>query len=115
MKLNHVVLLVLCLLLGVQVHSVNRVKYNFNSDWLLQVGDIPQAQLVDFDDASWQRVTLPRAFNEDEAFRIPCHDFASISTWMMCRARNISWSLKECALAQSSSSTAIASACRRTA
>lgn len=81
MKLKHVVLLVLCLLLGVQVHSVNRVKYNFNSDWLLQVGDIPQAQLVDFDDASWQRVTLPRAFNEDEAFRIPCHDLSDTIMW----------------------------------
>ena len=47
-----------------------RNKYNFNSDWLLSVGDTPEAQQVRFQDTDWKKVTLPRAFNEDEAFRL---------------------------------------------
>ena len=64
-----------------QVFSVNRVKYNFNSDWLLEVGDFPQAQQIDYQDGNWHRVTLPRAFNEDEAFRIPCHELSDTIMW----------------------------------
>ena len=42
-----------------------REKYNFNSDWLLKVGDIPSAQKTSFNDKDWEKVTLPHAFNED--------------------------------------------------
>ena len=45
-----------------------RHKYNFNSDWLLMVGDMKGAEKVAYNDKDWQKVTLPHAFNEDEAF-----------------------------------------------
>jgi beta-galactosidase len=47
-----------------------RQTYNFNSSWKLKIGDIYNAQKPDFNDADWKLVTLPRAFNEDEAFRV---------------------------------------------
>ncbi len=81
MKLKQFLLLELGLILSLQVYSVNRVKYNFNSDWLLEVGDFPQAQQIDYQDATWHRVTLPRAFNEDEAFRIPCNELSDTIMW----------------------------------
>ena len=46
-----------------------RNKYNFNSDWLLYVGDTPEAKQIRFSDSDWKKVTLPHAFNEDEAIR----------------------------------------------
>lgn len=81
MKLKQFLLLGLGLIISLQVYSVNREKYNFNSDWLLEVGDFPQAQQIDYQDASWHRVTLPRAFNEDEAFRIPCNELSDTIMW----------------------------------
>lgn len=45
-----------------------RYKYNFNSSWLLSIGDDSKAMNTKFDDTNWKQVTLPRAFNEDEAF-----------------------------------------------
>ena len=81
MKLKQFLLLGLGLMISSQVFSVNRAKYNFNSDWLLEVGDFPQAQQMDYQDGNWHRVTLPRAFNEDEAFRIPCHELSDTIMW----------------------------------
>ena len=45
-----------------------RHKYNFNGGWLLMVGDMKGAEQVAYNDKNWQKVTLPHAFNEDEAF-----------------------------------------------
>ncbi len=58
-----------------------RQIYNFNSDWKLQVGDISGAQDPAFNDASWEKVTLPRAFNEDEAFRLHIADHTDTIVW----------------------------------
>ena len=49
--------------------AAERVKQNFNANWRLCVGDYPEAIKADFDDSRWQQVTLPYAFNGDEAFR----------------------------------------------
>ena len=54
-----------------------RVKYNFNSDWKLFVGDAAGAENTDFDDSGWKIVTTPRAWNEDDAFR---KDIAELPT-----------------------------------
>src|SRR5690348_404831 len=54
-----------------------RAKYNFNPAWRVYVGDNPQAASPSFDDASWKNVTLPYAWNEDDAFRV---DIASLPT-----------------------------------
>lgn len=48
-----------------------RKKYDFNQGWLLNVGDTPHFETVSFDDGNWKSVTLPHAFNEDDAFRVP--------------------------------------------
>ncbi|MBC7913491.1 MAG: glycoside hydrolase family 2 protein [Pyrinomonadaceae bacterium] len=47
----------------------NRIKYNFNPGWKLYAGDEKGAELPAFDDESWQSVTLPHAWNEDDAFK----------------------------------------------
>src|SRR5258705_10218446 len=54
-----------------------RAKYNFNSDWKVFVGDDPAASGTGFNDANWKSVTLPYAWNEDEAFK---KDIAELST-----------------------------------
>ena len=57
------------LMLVLTASALERKKLNFNSDWLLQVGDIVEAAKPDYDDSCWQRITLPYAFNGDEAFK----------------------------------------------
>lgn len=61
--------------------SPAREKYNFNSDWLLQVGDIKGAELATYSDKNWKRVTLPCAFNEDEAFRVAIDQLSDTIVW----------------------------------
>lgn len=48
----------------------SRATYNFNSEWLVKVGDVGGAQAATFADADWKRVTLPYAWNEDSAFKV---------------------------------------------
>lgn len=47
-----------------------RDEYNFNPGWKVFVGDPAGAEAADFDDSSWKVVTLPYAWNEDDAFRL---------------------------------------------
>src|SRR5678815_4980580 len=54
-----------------------RAKYNFNSGWKVFVGDDSSASKFDLDDKTWKNVTLPNAWNEDEAFK---KDIADLST-----------------------------------
>ena len=49
--------------------AAERRKMNFNEGWRLFVGDVQEARQPDFEDGAWQQVTLPYAFNGDEAFR----------------------------------------------
>lgn len=57
------------LLMGESSIAAPREKYNFNSGWQLAVGDLKSAESPACNDEEWTTVTLPRAFNEDEAFR----------------------------------------------
>src|SRR3954447_6213408 len=43
-------------------------RCNFNPGWRLLVGDPRGAETPAFDDSSWKPVTLPRAWNEEDAF-----------------------------------------------
>lgn len=63
------------------VLASGREKYNFNSGWLLKVGDIPSAESRSFKDSGWQKVTLPHAFNEDEAFKVNIKDLTDTVVW----------------------------------
>ncbi|WP_229369713.1 glycoside hydrolase family 2 protein [Fibrivirga algicola] len=58
-----------------------RVKYNANANWKVFVGDPAGAEASAFDDASWKTVTLPWAWNEDEAFRKDIHDLSTGIAW----------------------------------
>lgn len=63
-----------------QAQAVDRKKYNFNSEWRLKVGDYPEAMKPAYNDTEWKKVTLPRAFNEDEAFKV---DIAALTDTVM--------------------------------
>ena len=58
----------LAILSAINIQASERKKYNFNSEWKLRIGDFPKAKDTKFDDSKWKQVTLPHAFNEDEAF-----------------------------------------------
>lgn len=60
---------------------VARGEQGFNDGWRMATGDIAGAEGVAFDDAAWKPVTLPRAFNEDEAFKVDIHDLKGGVTW----------------------------------
>ena len=68
------------MLLAVCVQA-SRVKLNFNADWRLCVGDVAEASEATFDDSGWQQVTLPYAFNGDEAFRKDIADLTDTVCW----------------------------------
>lgn len=61
--------------------SIARTTYNFNSDWKLVVGDPAGAEKHEFDDRDWKSVTLPRAWNEDDAFRKDIKELATGIAW----------------------------------
>ncbi len=58
-----------------------REVYNFNPGWRLQVGDPPDAAAPGFDDSGWTPVTLPRAWNEDDAFAKDIADHRTGIAW----------------------------------
>jgi hypothetical protein len=57
------------------------MKFNFNSDWKVLVGDPQGADQPGFDDSQWKRVTTPYAWNEDSAFRVSIHDLPTGVAW----------------------------------
>ena len=69
------------LVLIASAQATERKKLNFNADWRLEIGDYPTAIDADFDDSAWKRVTLPFAFNGDEAFRKDIVDLTDTICW----------------------------------
>lgn len=57
------------------------MRYNFNPDWKMFVGDPAGAETPTFSDASWEQITLPHPFNQDEAFRVSIHDLSDTIIW----------------------------------
>lgn len=60
-----------------QQKESDKVKYNFNYGWKLQVGDVEEVKKADYDDQKWKDVNLPFAWNQDEAFK---QDITQLST-----------------------------------
>ena len=58
-----------------------RKKFNFNPGWKVFVGDPRQAWQENFDDSEWKAVTLPYAWNEDDAFRLAIDEIATGVAW----------------------------------
>lgn len=65
------------LLVLVFAQSTQRAKFNFNSGWRVKVTPDTGLENPSLNDSSWKAVTLPYAWNEDEAFRL---DIANLST-----------------------------------
>ncbi len=74
--------LLLVVVLAIQSSAQNqRQKFNFNSDWKVKVGDTTGADKPDFNDASWKAVTLPYAWNEDDAFKVSIDELRTGISW----------------------------------
>ncbi|MDR0988143.1 MAG: DUF4982 domain-containing protein [Prevotellaceae bacterium] len=73
-------LLMLTLCIGLQAAS-GRQRYNFNSNWRVQIGDIARASETTFNDTQWLQVTLPYAFNQTEAFRLSIEQLTDTVAW----------------------------------
>lgn len=62
-----------------------RMRYNFNSGWLLQIGEDSTGEVPNaapgLDDHAWTQITLPRAFNEDDAFSVPIDRHTTDIAW----------------------------------
>lgn len=58
----------LFLFTSLQMLANERETLSFNAGWRLHIGEVEQASQSTFDDSSWKAVTLPHAWNEDEAF-----------------------------------------------
>lgn len=69
------------LLLLVVLQCYSRDKINFNGNWLLQVGDVTGAEASDYNDGGWEKVTLPHAFNEAEAFKVSIENLTDTVMW----------------------------------
>jgi beta-galactosidase len=78
-KLFLLVLILSCIQLN--FFAEGRVKYNFNADWKLYIGDDSLAENIAYVDTSWQKVNLPSAFNEGEAFRVPIAEHTGRVVW----------------------------------
>ena len=72
---------VIMLLPFLGISASTRQKLNFNSDWRLHIGDMENGEAVSVDDAAWYKVTLPRAWNDGEAYKVPCHDLSDTVVW----------------------------------
>lgn len=82
--MNNRIILFLLILIGICQYAAAtdvRDKYNFNSEWLLHVGDVPEAKQSRYEDSNWKQVTLPRAFNEDEAFHLSIEQLTDTIVW----------------------------------
>ena len=49
-------------------HAQVREKFNFNPDWKLKVFDDSLAFQSNYNDESWKTISLPHAWNENDAF-----------------------------------------------
>ena len=74
-------LVTLLLIIAQSINAVERERISFNGNWLMQVGDVEDGQVPGIVDRHWQPITLPRAWNEDEAFSIACAQLSDTIVW----------------------------------
>ncbi|MDT0688929.1 DUF4982 domain-containing protein [Salegentibacter sp. F188] len=73
--------LILTVFSSVNAQEFHRKEYNFNSDWKLKQGDIDGAENPRFNDRSWEEVTLPHAYNQEEAFEKSIEEHSTGIVW----------------------------------
>jgi hypothetical protein len=61
--------------------TASRASYDFNPGWRMEVSDPAGAEAPALDDTSWKPVTLPHAFNEDDAFRKDIRELPTGVVW----------------------------------
>ena len=59
----------------------DRQTFNLNPGWRTTTGEAVGAEQPGFDDAGWQSVTLPNAFNEKQAFARDIRELSTGITW----------------------------------
>ena len=59
----------------------NRVKYNFNPQWKVYIGDPESAENPEFNDSDWKTISLPYAWNQEEAFKLDIHNLSTGIAW----------------------------------
>nr|WP_276902502.1 sugar-binding domain-containing protein [Pedobacter kyonggii] len=83
--MKHIYLFLMTALLPIvalaQQSATQRKTYNFNPGWKLFVGDLSGAESAAFDDKTWKTITLPYAWNEDEAFKKSIEDLSTGIAW----------------------------------
>lgn len=68
-------------LLFTPVLASARDTYNFNGGWRMKFAAPDGSEVPNVRDDDWQEVTLPRAFNEDEAFKVSINKVTTGITW----------------------------------
>ncbi|MBN1185065.1 MAG: DUF4982 domain-containing protein [Bacteroidales bacterium] len=77
-KLSISLILLFCLNI---ISGNERIKYNFNHDWKIFIGDTSIANSVNYNDNDWKNVTLPYAWNQNEAFKLDIKDLSTGIAW----------------------------------
>lgn len=73
--------LALALAASAIVRAETGKEFNFNADWKMHVGDTSGAEAATFSDSGWERVALPHAFNEDDAFHVSIDKLPTGIAW----------------------------------
>ncbi len=74
-------IIIICFFITAILFANNRVKYNFNPQWKFYIGDLKGAENVDFNDSEWKTVSLPYAWNQEEAFKLDIHSLSTGIAW----------------------------------
>ncbi len=69
------------LLATVSANAADRKKYNFNSRWQFKQTTDMMAKAADYNDENWKKVTLPYAWNQDEAYSRSCDSLSTGIVW----------------------------------
>jgi len=75
------ILLWFCNGLIAQENKSDRVRYNFNYGWKLNVGNTAEAEKATFNDTKWTAVNLPYAWNQAEAFKLVITELSTNIAW----------------------------------
>lgn len=52
----------------VKAENLSRIRYTIDDNWKFFPGDIPDSKKRDFQDSSWQKVSVPHTWNAEDAF-----------------------------------------------
>lgn len=74
------ILFLFCINLQANTNQV-RYRYNFNYDWKLMVGDVDDAVKSNYNDNSWKEISLPYAWNQEEAFKSDIEELSTGIAW----------------------------------